>query len=141
MNDTVKAQIRLVARKAKFAFVSSVDAQGFPNTKAMFALKRDGLRVFYFSTNLSARRTQQFLSNPSACIYLCNQSRFMGLMLVGRMEVMRDQDHKAMLWKPRDIMYYRKGVDDPDYCVLKFTAERGNYYHGLQKHDFTVDEL
>lgn len=60
----------------------------------------------------------------------------MGLMLVGTMEVLTDHDSKAMLWKPKDVMYYPKGVDDPDYCVLKFTAQRANYYHGLQNHDF-----
>jgi general stress protein 26 len=141
MNDAVKAQIFSVLKKSKFAFVSSIDSLGFPNTKAMFALKRDGIAVHYFSTNYSAKRTQQFLSNPNACVYLCNQSRFMGLMLVGKMEVCTDHDSKAMLWKPRDVMYYPQGVDDPDYCVLKFTTQRGNYYHGLKNVDFDMSDF
>ena len=33
------------------------------------------------------------------------------------------------------------GVDDPDYCVYRFVAEKGNYYHGLQNIDFDVSEL
>ncbi len=136
MNETVRSEILKVLNKSKFAFVSSIDSQGFPNTKAMFSLKHDSIAVHYFSTNYSAKRTQQFLSNPHACIYMCNQLRFMGLLLVGTIEVLTDHDSKAMLWKPRDIMYYPKGVDDTDYCVLKFTAQRGNYYHGLQNHDF-----
>lgn len=141
MNSTVKSQIQSVLKSSKFAFVSSVNADGYPNTKAMFALKHEGIAIHYFSTNYSAKRTKQFLDNPNACIYLCNQLRFMGLMLIGKMEVCTDHDHKAMLWKPRDIMYYPQGVDDPDYCVLKFTAHKGNYYHGLDNHDFYIDEI
>ena len=38
-------------------------------------------------------------------------------------------------------MYYPEGVDDPDYCVLKFTAEKGNYYHGLKNTDFIIEDL
>jgi general stress protein 26 len=141
MNETVKSQIKRILDKAKFAFVSSIDTQGFPNTKAMFALKHDSIAIHYFSTNYSAKRTKQFLSNPRACVYLCNQHRFMGLMLVGTMEVLTDHDSKVMLWKPRDIMYYSQGVNDPDYCVLKFTAQKGNYYHGLKNYDFDMNDI
>ena len=33
-----------------------------------------------------------------------------------------------MLWQEGDTMYYKEGVTDPDYCVLKFTAVKGRYY-------------
>ena len=141
MNETFKAEIQSVLKKSKFAYVSSIDAQGYPNTKAMFSLRHDTIAVHYFSTNYSSKRVQQFLNNPNACVYLCNQVRFMGLMLVGTMEVLTDHDSKAMLWKPRDVMYYPQGVGDPDYCVLKFTAQRGNYYHALHNEDFEIGEL
>ena len=32
---------------------------------------------------------------------------------------------KQMIWLEGDTMYYPQGVTDPDYCVLKFTAEKG----------------
>ena len=30
------------------------------------------------------------------------------------------------------------GGDDPDYCVLRFTAERGRYYQNFSSEDFAV---
>ena len=37
------------------AFIGSLDADGFPNIKAMLAPRqREGLRVFYFTTNASS---------------------------------------------------------------------------------------
>lgn len=42
---------------------------------------------------------------------------------------------------PGDEIYYPEGVDDEDYCVLRFTAEKGNYYHKLTKEIFSLEEL
>ncbi len=133
------ASTKLVAG-AKIAIVSSIDENGYPNTKAMFALQHDGLFTHYFSTNLSAKRSQQFRSNGKACVYFCDNPQFMGLMLIGTMQVMTDHEHKAMLWREGFEIYYPKGVDDEDYCVLKFTAEKGNYYHGLENTDFGLED-
>ena len=65
----------------------------------------------------------------------------MGLMLIGHMEVCTDREHKAMLWKDSDKIYYPNGIDDEDYCVLKFTAQKGNYYHGLQNDTFVIEDI
>ena len=123
------------------AFVSSVNQDGFPNTKAMLNLKRDDIKTHYFSTNLSSKRASQFQANPNACIYFCEQANFKGLLLVGSMEVMTDRPTREMLWVDGFEMYYPKGIDDDDYVVLKFTAQWGNYYHGLQNSTFTIEEL
>ena len=62
-------------------------------------------------------------------------------MLTGTMEVLQDADSKKELWHEKDIIYYRQGVTDPDYCVLKFTAEKGRYYCALKSKSFLMDEL
>lgn len=43
------------------AMVGSVDGDGFPNVKAMYAPRhRNGIRELYFTTNLSSLRVAQF---------------------------------------------------------------------------------
>ncbi len=32
----------------------------------------------------------------------------------------------------------KKGVTDPDYCVLKFTAIKGRYYSNFKSEDFEI---
>lgn len=130
-------------RKQKTAFVGSVDEDGFPNMKAMYTPRKIEENSFYFSTNTSSMRTGQFMKNPKASIYFYNRGRFKyeGLMLTGTMEVLQDEDIKREIWEAGDIMYYRQGVTDPDYCVLKFTAVKGRYYSNFKSESFHVQNL
>ncbi len=45
---------------------------------------------------------------------------------------------KDRIWRRGDTVFYKGGVTDPDYCVLRFTAESGRFYRDLKTADFTV---
>jgi len=136
MRDSEKT-IGNIIDKQKTAFISSVDSDGFPNTKAMLSpRKRVGIKEFWFTTNTSSMRASQFSENEKACIYFCDNRFFRGVMLKGKMEVLTDAEIKKEIWRIGDTMYYPKGVTDPDYCVLKFTAESGRYYSNFKSEDF-----
>lgn len=127
--------------RQKVSFVCSVDGEGFPNVKAMLRpRKHAGLKEFYFSTNTSSMRVRQYQQNPNASVYFYHKGliRYTGVMLKGTMEVLTDQGIKDELWRPGDTMFYRQGRTDPDYCVLKFTAQSGRYYCDLKTEDFVA---
>ena len=98
--------------------------------------------LFYFTTNTSSMRVSQYLKNPKASIYFYNKgiTKYIGVMLKGKMEVLEDQESKNMIWQTGDTMYYKKGVTDPDYCVLKFTSESGRYYCNLSTENFEIED-
>ena len=134
-------KIEKFIKKQKVSFICSVDSDNYPNVKAMLKpRKRDGLEVFYFSTNTSSMRVKQYLNNPNACIYFYHKGlfKYVGVMLKGKMEVLTDQETKNMLWKRFDKIFYKGGVTDPDYCVLKFTATSGRYYCDLNTESFDI---
>ena len=127
--------------KQKVSFICSIDDDKYPNVKAMLKpRKRNGLKEFYFSTNTSSMRVKQYLKNPNACIYFYHKGliKYTGVMLKGKMEVITSQDIKNMIWKKTDTMFYKKGVTDTDYCVLKFTAISGRYYCDLKTESFDI---
>lgn len=139
MRDLVKT-IGTILDKQSVVYISSVDADGYPNTKAMLApRKREGIKVIYFHTNTSSMRVKQYRNNPKACLYFCDRRFFRGVMLTGTVEVLEDPEYKEMLWQAGDTMYYPEGVTDPDYCVLRFTAEHGRYYSNFKSEDFDVE--
>ena len=125
--------------KQKTAYIASVDGDGFPNMKAMLSpRKRVGLREFWFTTNTSSMRVGQYRKNHNACIYFCDKRFFRGVQFRGTMEVLEDAAVKEEIWRSGDELYYPEGVTDPDYCVLKFTAQSGRYYANFKSEDFGV---
>lgn len=138
MKDTEKTIGNLIDKQG-VSFISSIDEEGFPNTKAMLPpRKREGIKTFYFTTNTSSMRVSQYQENPKACIYFCDRRFFRGAMLSGTVEVLTDNKSKEMIWQDGDTMYYPKGVTDPDYCVLRFTAIKGRFYSKFKSENFEV---
>jgi len=134
-------KIEKFIRKRKISFVCSIDNENFPNVKAMLAPRKIvGIKEFYFSTNTSSMRVKQFRENPNASIYFYRKGliKYTGIMLVGTMEVLTDQKTKNDIWRKGDALFYKQGVTDPDYCVLKFTATKGRYYCDLETESFEV---
>lgn len=134
-------KIEKFIKKRKVSFICSVDSDNYPNVKAMLKPRKIvGLSEFYFSTNTSSMRVKQYLDNPNACIYFYYKGliNYKGVMLKGKMEVLTDQESKNMIWKRGDKMFYKKGVTDPDYCVLRFTSESGRFYQNLKTFNFEV---
>lgn len=138
MRDAEKTIGNLIDKQG-VAFIASVSEDGFPNMKAMFPpRRREGIKVFYFTTNASSMRTAQYRKNPNASIYFCDKRYYRGVMLTGKMEVLEDAGSKQMIWREGDTLYYPKGASDPDYCVLKFTARSGRYYANFKSESFEV---
>jgi general stress protein 26 len=139
MRDSVKTIGNLID-KATVSIISSVDKLGFPNSKAMLPpRKREGIKQLFFTTNTSSMRVKQYTDNPKACVYFFDKRFFKGVMLRGTMAVLQDKASKKMIWKEGDERYYPKGVTDPDYCVLKFTAQNGRYYSNFKSENFEVE--
>jgi general stress protein 26 len=127
-----------LADRATIALVGSNGDNGYPNVKAMIKMENEGLQQVWFSTNTSSKRVAQFLHNPKACVYFVDFDTWEGLLLVGCIEILQDAESRRRLWRPGCERYYPLGVDDPDYSVLRFTAEWGNYYHALSNVTFTL---
>ena len=85
-------------------------------------------------------RVGQYKKNPKACIYFSDRRFFRGVMLKGVMDVLEDAASKEMIWQDGDEIYYPKGVTDPDYCVLKFTAKTGRYYANFKSETFEIQK-
>jgi general stress protein 26 len=130
---------RTIIKKSQNAIIGSLDDDGFPNIKAMLIPRESvGLTHFYFTTNTSSMRVSQFKTNPKGSVYFFSGSSFEGLMLLGHFDVLTDAASKERIWRHGDELYYPKGVTDPDYCVLKFTAMSGRIYGNFSSQSFPV---
>lgn len=111
-----------IARQ-KTSIISSVDEEGYPATRALIEpVLVDGNDI-YFATYTSSRKVSHYRNNSKACVYFFEKGRnFQGVEIKGNMEVLTDTATKERFWKPFFTRFYKKGVTDPDYCILKFTG-------------------
>ncbi len=141
MRDSEKT-IGGIIDKADATIISSIDSDAFPNTKAMLPPRlRNGIHELYLTTNTSSMRVRQYTDNPKACVYFYDKRFFRGVMLKGTMEVLTDAKSRELIWREGDEMYYPGGVNDPDYCVLKFTAFEGRYYSNFTSETFGIEAV
>lgn len=122
----------------KIAYLSYLDNEGYPVTKAMLMSKgREGIKTIYFSTNTSSNKVSCFRKDPKASVYFADRRFYRGVSFSGTVEVLEDQETKSRFWEKGDERYYPLGETDPDYCILKFTAVKGRYYSNGSE-DFMV---
>ena len=140
MKEQVKNEIKKLVDGSRDAIVCSVDGNGFPNAKAMFLRCHEGLDTFWFSTNVSAARTNSWQKNPKTCLYFVDPAQIHGLMLTGEMQIFTDEETKRIYWEEGDEQYYPQGPTDPDYCMARFIPEHGNYWGG-GKYEFNMAEI
>lgn len=105
---------------------ATINEQGFPRVCTLSKIKSEGWGVIYFATAVSSVKVRCLLKNPksSACYHLGNNSQ----TLLGYAEVLTDAKIKSELWQDWFINHF-KGVDDPDYCIVKFTAEQATLWY------------
>ena len=129
-----KSDVFAFISKRKTAFIGSVNEQGHPVVRAMLAPRKIEKDKIYFSTNTSSNKVRQFTANNKACVYFYRRGLFQyqGVCILGEMEVCFDQATKDAIWRPGDKLFYKQGVTDPDYCVLKFTCRTAEYYCDLK---------
>ncbi len=133
-----KTQIFQFIAEQKTAFLASVDGQGYPVIRAMLAPRIIEGNEIYFSTNTSSNKVKQYLANSRACVYFYKRGKikYQGVSITGEIQVCTDQATKDRLWRFGDKLFYKNGVTDPDYCVLKFTGITAEYYC-----DFKIERI
>jgi general stress protein 26 len=135
---------------SKAIYLTTIDSEGYPITRAMFNLRNkeqfpeftdffnelDSPFEIYISTNTSSSKTSHIRENPKISIYYCEPEDFKGVMFGGDVEIIEDMDIKQNLWLEWWTKYYRKGLEDPDYTLLKLEPKVAHVYYKLQKITF-----
>ncbi len=128
------------------AYFSTVDGDGFPQTRVMGNLRNkeqcqiaeelfaghDEDFLIYMLTGHSSDKMQQIRANSKVCVYFCNSAEFHTLLLVGNAEEIDDPDLKKRIWQDEWKIHWPGGAEDPEFIILKLLPEwaKGWYKEG-----------
>ena len=138
--------------ESKAAYLTTIDSDGFPITRAMFNLRnkeqfpefseffqnQEDIFTIYISTNTSSTKVEHLKNNPLLCVYFCDADNFQGFMLGGSVEFIDDIKLKKNIWLDWWTKYYPKGIEDSDYTLLRLTPKNARYYYKLKQVNFKL---
>lgn len=139
---------------SKAAYLTTINLEGYPITRAMFNLRNkeqfpefsglfkqlENKFEIYISTNTSSSKTEHIKKNPKISVYYCEPEDFKGVMFNGDVEIIEDMEIKKQIWLDWWTKYYREGLEDPDYTLLRLKPIEAQFYYKLQKTTFKPGE-
>ena len=151
VEEVKKSALKLIS-ESKAAYLTTIDSNGFPITRAMFNLRnseqfpefseffqnQEDIFTLYISTNTSSAKVEHLKNNPLMCVYFCDADDFQGFMLGGSVEFIEDLKMKKKIWLDWWTRYYPKGVEDPDYTLLRLNPNTARYYYKLKQVNFEL---
>jgi general stress protein 26 len=150
--EEVKNSALKLISESKAAYLTTIDLEGFPITRAMFNLRnkeqfpefseffqnQEDIFTIYISTNTSSTKVEHLKNNPLMCVYFCDADNFQGFMLGGSVEFINDIKLKKNIWLDWWTKYYPKGIEDSDYTLLRLAPKTGRYYYKLKQVNFKL---
>ena len=136
--EQAKQQALELVDRLRYAVMGTFDERGAGSLRAMTKIENEGLTFVWFATSEGSRKVRQLRQNPRTTLYFSDSRGKLGVTLFGRAEVLQDPLLKQRVWRPGFRTFWAQGSDDPDYCVLRFAAERGIYSENRTGHEFVV---
>ena len=154
MSDPRIKSALTLANRVDLAILSTLDAQGAPDTRALFNLRRMRASIFtsgaaalplafatWIATNTSSRKVRELRADARGSLYYFDPETFEGLTLQGAFEEILDREVRSSIWVDTWSMYYPGGVDGGDFSVFRFKPLHARYYHGLSVLEFDPSEI
>ena len=105
--------------------MSSITEAGYPRVCALVKLKSADFTI-WVSTAATSQKVKHYQKNPKAGVMFYNEND--SVTLNGVIDIIEDEDIKKELWGDWMQKQFPGGVNDPNYCVLRFTATEATIY-------------
>ncbi|HMM31946.1 MAG TPA: pyridoxamine 5'-phosphate oxidase family protein [Clostridia bacterium] len=113
-----------------YCTLALIDTDGYPTASTISISKADGIRWLTFCTEFGPGKAERISKCNRASV--CINSADYNITLVGTIDVSCDPNTKSEMWY-EGLENHFSGVDDPNYCVLRFKTERYNLWVDWQE--------
>lgn len=138
---SAKEDAKRLLKSGSTVFLVTVGEDGQPDARAMATVQNEGLKTIWMLTGKSSDKHRELSRNPRCLIYatdLEDTQSYLELRLWGEMELLDDAASRAQAWREDYLHYFPGGKDDPELCVLKFTAASGSLQTMTGKEKLTL---
>jgi general stress protein 26 len=90
----------------------------------------DAEGALWFITDRNSHKAEEVRLQPQVNASFASAEHNTYVSIAGRAAVVFDKARLAQLWTPAMSVFYPKGIDDPDLCLLRVQAESAEYWDG-----------
>jgi general stress protein 26 len=90
----------------------------------------DGDGALWFITDRNSHKAEEIRLQPQVNASFASGAHNTYVSIAGRASVVFDKARLSQLWTPAMMVFYPKGVEDPDLCLLRVQAESAEYWDG-----------
>jgi len=140
---------------AEVVYLAAIESDGYPRIRAMLNLRNraqypdhaalyaghDDDFMVYVATNTSSKKRKDIEANPRVGLYYCRPTEFLGMSLVGDVEIVGDAATKEAVWADGWERYFPTTgrPDDPDYTLLRLYPKSARGWTGSETFELTFD--
>lgn len=137
----VKEDAKRLVEAGSVVFLVTIGDDGQPDARAMATTGCEGIKTVWLLTGKCSAKYRELSRNPRCLLYATDPDdteTYLELRLWGDMELLDDPASRALAWREEYLCYFPGGKDDPNLCVLKFTATSGTLQTRESKEDFSL---
>ena len=126
-----------IIKTCNSASVGVIDENGYPSVSMISLCHPENISELYFTTSLNSNKAKRLSKNNKASICCFSDENYSNITLVGEAEILTDQESKSKYWLDWFAEIYGS-PEDPNYCVIKFTAKRASLWINDQGAEFAL---
>lgn len=139
MDSNIIKKANDIIKNATEGYVGVIDEEHYPSVATRSIIKPINIFECYFSTGIDGNLATRVKKNSKASV--CIRDKNNNISLLGDFEIITDNALKKEMWLDWFINHYKEGVDDPIYCLLKFTTRKVSLWMDGESSEFYVSDL
>ncbi|OYO95255.1 general stress protein 26 [Lachnotalea glycerini] len=125
----IEDKANALIRQCNVATLTSVNEKGYPRTCILSITKADVFSDIYFVTSKRSKingKATHFEANSKASV--CYFKDKDSVTLIGNVEFVVDKDLQSQIWNETDRKFFKDGIDDPKFRLIKFHAIEATFW-------------
>jgi len=111
-----------------FAMLTTVDTDGVLRSRPMSTQKSEFDGELWFFTSDKTHKVEEVERDNRVNASYAKPEDNVYVSVSGAASITKDRAKMEELWNPILKAWFPKGLDDPDICLLKITAEQAEYW-------------
>ncbi len=111
-----------------FAMLTTIDTDGVLRSRPMSTQKAEFDGDLWFFTSDRTHKTEEIERDNRVNLAYANPDDNVYVSVSGTAEIVHDRAKMEELWNPILKAWFPDGLDQPDICLLRVTAEQAEYW-------------